>query len=409
MGRVAFAGIAFSAVVALAVGVAIPRILEEHLLQERAGTLEAVVSELVAGNALPGPDGDTSALDEFVRLRVIGGDTVRVKLWSPEGEILWSDEPRLIGRRFEIPEEAGAFAGEIRYHVSRLDEPEHEFEQEHGRLLEFYLPVRVDGEIPYVFEVYQLVDPLSATVGRTRRTVWLSLSLVLGTMGLFMVGVAVAVVAAAERRREQAEHLLDRLAAVREEERSRLAGAMHDDMGQPLYRLLYGLESLQDRVPGEAGEEIGRMRSIVRGIDDTLRSELRRLQRPALAGRDLAEALNDMGEHDPHRLPMVDVRLEPSPPITPHSAEVLYRAVREAVANAKRHADARSIQISLNHSDDRLVAVVTDDGTGVLGSPGLGSMLMARMLADVGGRVETSARPGAGTTVTMSVPIVEES
>jgi two-component system, NarL family, sensor kinase len=407
IGRAAFIGVVLFAAVAVAVGIAIPRILEQHLLEERAGTLERVVSELVADGALPDASGDFAALSEFVRLRVLGGDTVRVKLWSPDGEILWSDEPRLVGRRHALPDDGGAFGGEMRYHVSSLADPEHEFEQHFGSLLEFYMPVRVGDDIPYVFEVYQQVGPLAATVGRARRTVWLSIALGLGTMGVVMVGMAAAAVASADRRRRQAEHMLDLLAAVRDEERTRLANAMHDDMGQPLYRLLYGLEALQGIVSGEAGREVRTLRSIVRDIDDTIRGELHRLQLPALAGRELAEALYDMAHDDPRHPPQVDVYVDGAGSTHPGTAEVLYRGVREAVANARRHAGARSIRISLTTRDDRLVAVVSDDGTGTPGSPGLGSTLVARMLADVGGRVDTAARPGVGTTVTMSVPAEE--
>lgn len=402
-GRVAFVGIAFSALIAVAVGVAIPRILENHLLEEREATLGAVVADLEGAAILSGPAPDLAALQEFVDLRVLGGDTVRVKVWAPDGEIVWSDEPRLIGQRFDVRgQNARAFAGEVTSHLSSLQRPEHAFDRHFGRLLEFYVPVRMGDEIPYVFEVYQRADPLTTTIGRTRRTVWLSISLGLGTMGMFMVGAAAAVVASADRRRRQAEHLLARHATIREEERARLATAMHDDMGQPLYRLLYGLESLDVDYGDEAArDELTRLRAIVREIDDTVRGELRRLQQPPLADRSLPEALIDLAGSEGDHSPTVEIDIRTTDRTSPRAEEVLYRAVREAVTNARRHAGAASIRLSVDRVGDRLTAVIADDGHGTTGEPGLGSAVVAAMLTVVEGGIDTHAERGVGTTVTI--------
>jgi two-component system, NarL family, sensor kinase len=408
IGRVAFVGVAFSAVIAIGLGITIPQILESHLLDERANSLLGVVDDLAGQVVLSGPDSDFSALEAFVGLRVIGGDTVRTKLWSPEGEIVWSDEPRLIGRSFQLGDDARrAFAGEVNSHLTSLDSPENEFERHFGNLLEFYVPVRVHDDVPYVFEVYQLSDPLTTTVARARRTVWLAISLGLATMGVFMVGVAAAVVASADRRQRQAERLLDRLAAVRDEERSRLATAMHDDMGQPLYRLLYGLESLSvDARDERSGAEIARLRAIVRDIDGTVRGELRRLQDPPLANKDLAAAFADLADPGSEDSPAVEVDIQSIDRSSPRAEEVLYRTVREAIANARRHSDATSIRLSVSRVDDRLTAEIADDGHGRRGSPGLGSAVVATMLAGVEGGIETISREAVGTTVIVWVPVV---
>ncbi len=41
-------------------------------------------------------------LDRTVQERVLSEDIVRVKIWTPDGRIVYSDEPRLIGRRFTL-------------------------------------------------------------------------------------------------------------------------------------------------------------------------------------------------------------------------------------------------------------------------------------------------------------------
>lgn len=73
-----------------------------------------------------------SATDDIARTHVLGGSLVRVKIWTADGTIVYADEPRLIGERFELTgAQRAAFAtGDGRVAVNSLDEAENRYEAE---------------------------------------------------------------------------------------------------------------------------------------------------------------------------------------------------------------------------------------------------------------------------------------
>ncbi|WIB11966.1 ATP-binding protein [Curtobacterium sp. MCPF17_052] len=93
------------------------------------------------------------------------------------------------------------------------------------------------------------------------------------------------------------------------------------------------------------------------------------------------------------------------------------RFVREAVANAVRHARATTVRVRVNRRDDELVVRVSDDGVGfdaeaVLRSRRsghLGTTLLRQIAEDAGGSLLLRTAPGAGTTWELAVPAGTES
>ena len=82
--------------------------------------------------------------DALVRDRVLGDNVVRVKIWSPEGEVLYSDQPELIGQRFALDAEEREVLSDPRTvaEISDLDRAENSLDREIGdRLVEVYRPV----------------------------------------------------------------------------------------------------------------------------------------------------------------------------------------------------------------------------------------------------------------------------
>ena len=89
--------------------------------------------------------GDPEALagfDRIVRRRVLQDPIVRVKLWTQSGRLAYSDEPRLIGRRYPLgsDEVASLQNRRGRLDISDLSLPENRYERGRGDLLEVYLP-----------------------------------------------------------------------------------------------------------------------------------------------------------------------------------------------------------------------------------------------------------------------------
>ena len=94
---------------------------------------------------------------------------VRVKIWNEQGQILYSDEPRLIGEVYNLDEDKReAFtSGDGYAEVSTLDGEENRFERNYGKLLEVYLPVRSTRGQPLLIETYQRYSSVAASGRRT--------------------------------------------------------------------------------------------------------------------------------------------------------------------------------------------------------------------------------------------------
>jgi len=108
-----------------------------------------------------------------VRERVLGRPIVRVKVWSPDGRIVYSDAATLIGRRFPLPEDLReALADDaVRADVSDLSLPENRFERGRGRLVEVYLPLRIADGRRVIVETYHPAGSIAAASGRIWRTI----------------------------------------------------------------------------------------------------------------------------------------------------------------------------------------------------------------------------------------------
>ena len=89
----------------------------------------------------------------------------------------------------------------------------------------------------------------------------------------------------------------------------------------------------------------------------------------------------------------------------PISRAVLFRAIREGVTNARKHASATVLTIRLSTTRTHIVAEVHDDGRGSSIESGLGLMTTRERLEAIGGTLDVGARGGRGTVFRATVPI----
>lgn len=403
LGRLALVGIGLALLLTIVLGFSITTSAERHLLEARAAQMHSVVSQMPVLPTDRSPTAsELTAYDAAVRNRVLGGETARVKVWLADGTILYSDARELMGQRFELsPPAQEAFAGTTGSGITDVADPAHELNRAAGELIEIYIPVTAEtGAILYVVEVEQDVSALNAALGRIARNVWVSIGVGLGALGLFMGVLAVARARSLNERRRQAEKLLRSAFAAQEEERRRVVGALHDDVGQPLYRLLYGLEGSRAKLEADdpVADELLRLEDITRGMDKTLRKELRLLHHGLAADVGLETALLDLveltrRETDLELAALVNLAWEPSAV----QSTALYRAAQEAVTNVRKHAGANRIDIALRTDRDRVVLDVRDDGSGGRHRPGLGLTTTRERFEALGGSVTASSRPEGGT------------
>src|SRR3954468_20633445 len=119
-----------------------------------------VTDGLVAGDAEA-----AGAVASVVGDAVLHPPVVRVKIWTEDGEIVYSDETRLIGERYELgdDERAALEHGGVTAAVSDLSEPENRFERGQGELLEVYTSIHTPDGTPLLFETYQRSESVSSS------------------------------------------------------------------------------------------------------------------------------------------------------------------------------------------------------------------------------------------------------
>lgn len=170
------AGVVALALVAVGTTLLSRRAARAEALRD-ARTLTGVLATKVIGpnlsdGVLSGDPTAMARLDAVVRARVLLEPVVRVKVWTPAGRIVYSDERRLIGSTYELGahEQEALRLGLTKADVSDLSEPENRFERAAGPLLEVYLPVHTPNGEKLLFETY---SRYSSVTDRSR-SVWLT-------------------------------------------------------------------------------------------------------------------------------------------------------------------------------------------------------------------------------------------
>ena len=126
---------------------------------------------------------------EIPRLFLGFPEIVRIKVWDREGTVLWSDDARLIGRRFpDNTDLRESLAGKITVQIKELVKSEQAFDRgQYPVLAEVYVPIHAKGtgQVIGVVEVYKTPVRLLATIRRGRILIW-TISLAAG-LALYLV------------------------------------------------------------------------------------------------------------------------------------------------------------------------------------------------------------------------------
>jgi signal transduction histidine kinase len=191
------------------------------------------------------------------------------------------------------------------------------------------------------------------------------------------------------------------------EERQRLAREIHDGIAQELVYIGYELDNLTAEV-GErrvqAAESVKRVRGELTRIISELRLSIFNLRTTvdpqAGLGAALSEYVRSVGSRAGIR---VHLSLEESADRLPADVETeLLRIAQEAVGNARKHASARNLWVTLTVEPPQFCLTVEDDGTGVAEhgrQPGFGLEIMSERAARLGALLTVRPRDPAGTSV----------
>jgi len=216
-----------------------------------------------------------------------------------------------------------------------------------------------------------------------------------------------------QEREEILRELSNKMAEERADERLQIAGYLHDDLAQVLFRLSLQVDiarKLLDKQDlAELHTQLEKIRDSKQETSDRIRALIRDLHRSPLGATGLAESLesftDEVGRDSGIRFhhDVQDIQL-PAP-----IALLIFHIAREGVMNALKHADPTDVWIAVTEAGDDIVLQLRDNGAGFdVGAPGPEGhfgMAMMRERAQVGGGTfEVASTAGDGTTITVRFP-----
>jgi len=200
-------------------------------------------------------------------------------------------------------------------------------------------------------------------------------------------------------------------AAVRaqEQERTRLAQDLHDEVNQALTAILLRLQATTQTAPAGLRPELQETRGLVNQAMEELLRLARELRPTALDDHGLVPALAAQVANFGQRTGIEATfrRHGPVPLLTDEQQLVIYRVCQESLSNAHRHSGARKVAVELS-CVGRTLLRVRDDGCGFDPRPGvrrggLGVSGMRERAMLVGGYVAIYSAPDEGTTVELTL------
>ena len=219
---------------------------------------------------------------------------------------------------------------------------------------------------------------------------------------------------------EQLRALTTELSKVEERERRRIAGELHDRIGQCLALIKMRLAGLGEMPPGE--KEPDNFRQIGELLDQAIadtRSLIFELSPPVLHLLGFEAALAWLADHTfaQHGLKVRLSSDHEDKPLDEETRDLLFQSVREILFNVVKHARARQVLIDIRRQDGWIVVAVEDDGVGFVPElstretwpdGGFGLFHIRERLSQVKGWLEIQSAGEAGSIVRLHVPLETE-
>lgn len=214
---------------------------------------------------------------------------------------------------------------------------------------------------------------------------------------------------------DQLRALSSYLQYVREEERTRIAREVHDELGQALTGLKLDLSWLASRLARNRPPVRDKVRTMTEHIDETIQTVRRiatELRPGILDSLGLVAALEWQANEFQSRtgIPCVVITTVADNLWDQQFSTVVFRIFQETLTNVIRHAKATRVEVRFTEEGEYLTLVVKDNGRGIsedeianTRSIGLVGMRERAML--IGGELSLQGTPGQGTVVTLRAPL----
>ena len=335
------------------------RIAKQEAVHEVARTTdllaESVVQPALTDAMLSDPAKASAALSARIASELRTTEVARVKLWTPQGLVLYSDEKRLIGRTFALDDEAvqALTVPQTEAGITDSSRPENAFESSAGKLLEVYRPVWTPSGKPLLFEAYypyHLVSDRSRDLWRGFSGIMLSS---LAAVLVILVPLLWMFYRRARSVQAQREAMMRRAVDAQAEERRRIAATLHDGIVQQLAGAAFTIagEARRAGTQGEAelAERLVDASATVRDSVAGMRSLLVDIYPQSLRAGGLPAALDDLAKTvngSDARLE-IDVDPEAAAALDAEAQRAAFRVAQESLRNALKHAQASVIRLGL--------------------------------------------------------------
>ncbi len=197
---------------------------------------------------------------------------------------------------------------------------------------------------------------------------------------------------------------------AQEQERSRIAQDLHDEVNQALTAILLRLRALEEDATPDTADEVAEVKRLASQAMEELLTLARQLRPTALDDHGLVPAIEGMLRQFSAQSG-VEARLETHGDVSELDDDrqiAVYRIVQETLSNVWSHARATRVDVELAARNGRgLELTVTDDGKGFdldnARPAGIGLKGMAERARLLGGELDVRTNPGAGTSITLRI------
>lgn len=422
--------------------------IEDAVVQNSAASaalfMESFISpigqELAETDTLSPPA--RQALAEIFEGTALGERVVSYKIWLENGLIVHASDPSLAGQVFEPSDELQqAWSGKVAAAFEDLNDLEDEAEAALGiPLLEVYSPLRQlwTGDVIAVAEFYEAAEQLDADIRSARMTSWLIVGGAFLASGVLLFGVVQAggrtirvqrqslkeqlqttekISAQNTNLRQRVVAASSRATAQTERAIRRIGSDLHDGPAQYLSLASLRLDEALEHQKSPS-KDAGLVREALDKALDELRIISRGLALPDLDGLDLPALINRaVDDHNRQTGLNVSIDLTGTDNIALNYAQKLcvFRFLQETLSNATRHAKVEQVEVIAQSTHSNLTITLSDNGPGfdtdrprqVRTDGGQGLFGLTDRAESIGGHLAISSKPGAGTTLTLTLPLEE--
>lgn len=217
---------------------------------------------------------------------------------------------------------------------------------------------------------------------------------------------------------EQLRQLSEHLQNVREDERTKVAREIHDELGQQLAIIKMEVSRLQKKIKKDDDPALKRAEELKKLLDETVNT-VRRISsslRPSMLDDMGLEAAIDWYLAEFCRRSGINTlfkKMNKELNLPDNIKTGLFRILQESLTNVIKYAEAKNVNVYLGLENAELVLVINDDGVGfdlqmVRHKKTLGLLGMRERAAMLGGSYEIMSEPGKGTTTIVKVPLTEK-